>query len=109
MRPAHSRSLSHIGTVWKNSTSRGPDVVWLLIDEGQDFLLEAPDGGLKVMGQGGQLVRGDQLGDGDRVSVLGFIDRIVDAGRSADRRAPSLLAVVRSGDQLPLLLWKREQ
>jgi hypothetical protein len=99
--------LSDIRPIWKNSTSNTSDVC-LLIDDGQDFLLDAPSGRLRVLGEGGQLVRGEDLVDGDRVTLLGFVDRMVDPGHADRARAPSLQPVIRSGDQLPLLLWKLE-
>jgi len=80
-----------------------------LIDEGEDFLFDAPSGRLRVVGEGGQLVRGEHLVEGDRVVVLGFVDRVVDPGHADRTRATSLLPVIRSGDQLPLLLWKVEK
>jgi hypothetical protein len=108
LRSPGEHSLSHIRPIWKNSTSSTANVR-LLIDEGQDFLLDAPSGRLRVVGEGGQLVRGEDLVDGDRVRVLGFVDRAVDPGHADRSRAPSLQPVIRSGDQLPLLLWKVQE
>jgi hypothetical protein len=108
LRSPGAHLLSHIRPIWKNSTSSTADVR-LLIDEGQDFLLDAPSGRLRVVGEGGQLVRGEDLIDGDRVTLLGFVDRVVDPGHADRTRAPSLQPVIRSGDQLPLLLWKVEE
>ncbi|HEX3696958.1 MAG TPA: hypothetical protein VH374_16395 [Polyangia bacterium] len=115
LRRAGGAPLSDMRTVWENSTRRGPDVC-LLVEEGHDFLLTSPDGGVLVLAQGGQLVGGGDDGeggvvtvaDGDAVQVLGFVDRVVDPAREegAAPRSPALRTVVRSGDEVGLLMWK---
>lgn len=114
-------SDSHIGVVWKNSTGQEANVRQF-IEEGRDFLLADPvtdpELSVPVMARGGQLVgapgRAD-IADGDAVTVLGFIDRVVDAdlpglARGANggqpMRAPPLRAILRSADDLGLLIWK---
>jgi len=114
-------SGSHIGVVWKNSTREGANVRQF-IEEGRDFLLVDPDAdpdvNLPVMARGGQLVGspgGARVVDGDAVTVLGFVDRVVDAdiagfARPSERgqpmRVPPLRTVLRSADDLGLLIWK---
>ena len=114
-------SRSGIGVVWKNSTGTGGNVRQF-IEEGRDFLLGDPDTDpeidLLVMARGGQLVGipgGARVVEGDAVTVLGFVDRVVapDApgmapasDRAAPMRVPPLRTVLRSADDLGLLIWK---
>jgi len=101
--------LSDIGPIWENSTQREP-AAGLFIEEGHDFLLDSPAGNMTILAQGGQLIDGDRIEEGDSVEILGFVDRVVDpAARAGDTpmsRSPPLRVVVRSGDQETLLLWK---
>ena len=112
---------SHMGVVWKNSTREGANVRQF-IEEGRDFWLADPDAdpevNLPVMARGGQLVGdpgGARVVEGDAVTVLGFIDRIVapdlpGLGRVSrgghPMRVPPLRTVLRSSDDLGLLIWK---
>jgi hypothetical protein len=105
--------LSDIGPIWENSTQGGPGA-GLFIEEGHDFLLESAAGAVAstvaVLAQGGQLIDGDRVEEGDSVEILGFVDRVVDpaappASIPLSRETP-LRTVIRSGDQESLLLWK---
>lgn len=117
---------SDIRTVWENSTLPGLGVR-LLVEEGHDFVLESSAGALVVLARGGQLIggagndRGAMIVDGDAVGVLGFVDRVIDPGRTQAAsqteqvaqavingwRAPPSQTVLRSGDDLGLLVWKQ--
>ncbi len=118
----NARPRSHIGVVWKNSTRTGVDVCHF-VEEGHDFLLADPDTdpevSLLVVARGGQLVgapAGARVVEGDAVTVLGFVDRVVDpdpaavtrpSSGGAPMRVPPLATVLRSADDLGLLLWTR--
>ena len=108
-----SRLRSHI---WANST-RQTDTLRVLIEEGNDFLLQDEGVGgdgehagvcvnVVVLAAGGHLINAEHLAEGARVSVFGAIDWIADAradARSAHGRGALALAV-RSGGSLPLLV-----
>jgi hypothetical protein len=101
--------LSDIGPIWENSTQGAPPA-GLFVEEGHDFLLDSGAGSVAVLAQGGQLIDGDQVEEGDSVEILGFVDRVVDPTAPPPPillfREPPLRTVVRSGDQENLLLWK---
>ncbi|MEA2699411.1 MAG: hypothetical protein QOI66_3682, partial [Myxococcales bacterium] len=73
--------LSDIGPIWENST-QGVPAAGLFIEEGHDFLLDSGAGtiagSVAVLSQGGQLIDGDRVEEGDSVEILGFVDRVVD-------------------------------
>jgi hypothetical protein len=94
------------GLLWANRT-READNVRLLVEEGNDFLLADEAGQTAcVIAAGGHLINAAEVAAGQRVSVVGFVDRVADArapARSANARGELSLAV-RSGDHLPLLV-----
>jgi len=78
-----------------------------LIEEGEDFLLSADDGGVVyVVADGGHLVSTAPLRPGDTVSVFGFADEVPDRTglASSPHGRGGLLPAIRSGSELPLLL-----
>ena len=81
--------------------------VRLMVEEGHDFFLTDPEGrSVCVITARGHIINARRLRDGDRVSVFGYIDRVVDAraqARTANARVATALAV-RSGDAMPLLV-----
>jgi hypothetical protein len=100
--------------IWFHSTTC-TDNVRVVVEQGHDFFLtcEATAGRATthVVVARGHLVNAEELRDGDRVAVFGFTDRV--AGRGATRRDPldrgASDLVLRSGDDLPLLVLRLEQ
>jgi hypothetical protein len=97
-----------------------------VVDEGHDFLLgeagpheaspdQAGSGEAQtqavacVIARGGYLINADALHAGERVSVFGFTDRVVEGARAAAFSRASLTFAVRSGDDLPLLLRSHQE
>jgi hypothetical protein len=108
-----SRTSSYI---WVRS-ERNTGNVRLLVEEGHDFFLEGEEdsGGssgsgsraICVLARGGLLLAGDRLVRGDRVEVIGFVDRIVEPEMSSHHpRGEPMAVALRSSDELPLLLRK---
>ncbi|HET6147998.1 MAG TPA: hypothetical protein VFH68_10750 [Polyangia bacterium] len=86
--------------------------VRLLVEEGHDFfLLSASGQEVLVLASGGWLTGGSgtALDVGDRVEVLGFVDRVIDHGSRSSPRNPRgepIALALRAGDELPLVVRK---
>lgn len=97
------RPGSHI---WRNSEEEAGGRR-VLIEEGHDFSLVDDTGqSLCVIAVGGHLINAEEMGEGDRVSVVGYIDRIAEprAQRGSPHARGELSLAVRSGDLIPLFV-----
>jgi len=106
---ARWKLFSHI---WFKSESSGHNVR-LLLEEGHDFFLAAPSGQevleVLILAAGGWLAGGPgtALDVGDRVEVLGFVDRLIHgSSRSSHPRGEPIALALRAGDDLPLVVRK---
>ena len=92
--------------IWRNvQVDDGGVRAWL--EEGHDFFLADHTGqSLCVIAAGGQLINADEVGDGDYVSVVGYVDHVTDprARAGSGHARGELSVVVRSGDLMPLVL-----
>jgi hypothetical protein len=106
-----SRQTSYNGYIWSHS-AMSTDNVRLQVEEGHDFFLTDEQGETAcVIAARGVLINADTLAPGDRISVFGYVDRILDPrGQVSDPLARGTLTLaLRSGDDLPLLLRRVSQ
>jgi hypothetical protein len=78
-----------------------------LEEEAHDFFLTDDTGqSVCVIAAGGQLINADQVLDGDRVSVVGYADRVPEprAPAGAGYARGDLAPILRSGDMMPLVV-----
>jgi hypothetical protein len=92
--------------LWRASVVEAPDGMWA-IDEGRDFILEAPGGATTlVLCAKGRLVNAARLRPGDQAAVFGLADQAPDrlglGGAPHGRGGP--VRVLRSGASHPLLV-----
>jgi hypothetical protein len=98
--------------LWQIETRDDPAEGRLLVEEARDFLLSVADGDgatagvVYVVAAGGHLVTPAPVRAGDVVSVFGFADEVPDVTglAAAPHGRGGLLAAIRSGSELPLLL-----
>ncbi|MDB4980055.1 MAG: hypothetical protein JWM82_807 [Myxococcales bacterium] len=94
------RATSHI---WSHSAMQAHNVR-LEVEEGHDFLLVEETGRTtRVIAARGHLINGERLAAGDRASVFGVTDLVLDGPGSARDQGARVLAV-RAGDDAPLLI-----
>jgi hypothetical protein len=94
------------GVLWRASVVEDDAGLWA-VDEGNDFLLRGAGGkATLVLAEGGRLVNGDVLTEGDQVAVFGLPgeapDRVGVAGAAYGRGG--LCRALRSGPRHPLLV-----
>lgn len=81
-----SRQTSYNGYIWSHS-AMSTDNVRLQVEEGHDFFLTDEEGETaRVIAARGALINADTLAPGDRISVFGYVDRILDR-RGQDRKS----------------------
>ncbi len=92
--------------IWRTDVRDDASAGRLLIEDGRDFLLSIDGGDVYVLSNGGHLVSATPLCAGDDVSVFGFADEVADRWglTSGAHGRGGLLAAIRSGSELPLLL-----
>jgi hypothetical protein len=90
--------------LWRAEVIEDADGRWFS-DEGRDFLLAGPRGGVAlVLAEGGRLLNAERLQVGDEVSVFGTADEAPDRAGLAAAPRGGLVPALRSGTTRPLLV-----